>query len=298
MDTSTVKLPEFYPNNTTLKNDMLDYYYEVQRLDYDISKILFRLKRRGILDNTLIIVTSDNGMPFPRAKANLYDLGTKVPLAIYWGNQIQNGLKTNDFVNLIDLAPTFLDVAGLPIPESMHGKSLLPLLQGKTNTHRNRVFLDKERHAFAREDNKSYPMRAIRDHQYLLIHNLIPNNWPAGNPIAFNPTKGFIDIDGSPSKDYMILNETLDADHQEFYQLSTNKRPEFELYDIKADPYQTKNLAQLPQYSKLLQSYKDDLLLWRKDTKDPTLEYPTYFESFEYFGKPHFRILEQSKQKN
>ncbi|OVE74253.1 hypothetical protein BVX94_00885, partial [bacterium B17] len=120
-----VHLPDFYPENKEIKSDIADYYFEVQRWDSDVGKALKLLEEQGLLDNTIVVMTGDHGMPFPRCKGNLYDWGSHVPLAIRWGSTIQSGRTVTDFVSFTDLAPTFLDVAGLKVPEEMTGKSLI-----------------------------------------------------------------------------------------------------------------------------------------------------------------------------
>ena len=100
----------------------------MQRFDRHLGRLLETLEKAGELDNTIVVVTSDNGMPFPRCKANLYDLGTHVPLAIRWPGKIKAGRIVEDFVSLEDLAPTFLEVAGLKPPAAMTGRSLLNVL--------------------------------------------------------------------------------------------------------------------------------------------------------------------------
>ena len=139
---------------------------EVQRFDRQLAGLLEELERRKELDNTLVVVTSDNGMPFPRAKANLYDSGTHMPLAIRWPQGAKAGLVVEPFVSLLDLAPTFLQAAGIVVASELPGRSLLPLLAGKTEAGaRDRVFSERERHANVRRGDLSYPARAIRTAQ-------------------------------------------------------------------------------------------------------------------------------------
>lgn len=285
MSLADVALPAFWPQDSVVKSDVLDYYYEVQRIDYDLGRLLFRLERNGHLANTLIVVTSDNGMPFPRAKANCYDLGTRVPLAIFWADSRRQEATEDAFVNLVDLAPTFLAVAGVPIPTSMHGRSLLPLLsKGKDSVKRENVFLERERHAYARSGNLSYPIRAIRDSQFLLIHNLIPERWPAGDPVTSNLLNGFGDIDDSPTKRLMIERAT-EGVIRSFYDLAVGKRPEYELYDVQNDTFQINNLANNPDYEHELAHYQSILHNWRKRTGDHTLiKSKSYYDGYEYYG--------------
>lgn len=281
-----VVLPPFWPQDSVVKSDVLDYYYEVQRIDYDLGRLLFRLERNGLLANTLIVVTSDNGMPFPRAKANCYDLGTRMPLAIFWADHFEQGKIEDAFVNLIDLAPTFLAVAGIEIPDAMQGRSLLPLLNGEAVAAREQVFLERERHAYARLSNLSYPVRAVRDSQFLLIHNLIPDRWPAGDPLPDNVLKSFADIDNSPTKQLMIENATKHESVKYFYDLSTERRPEYELYDIQKDTFQINNLAANPAYDSISAHYQNILLKWREHTDDYVpLRESSPFDDYEYYGR-------------
>ncbi|QLE02193.1 sulfatase [Galbibacter sp. BG1] len=276
-----VELPSFWPQDSVIKSDVLDYYYEVQRLDYDLGRILFRLERNNLLDNTIIIVTSDNGMPFPRAKANCYDLGTKVPLAISWGKHLAKGKTIDSYINLIDIAPTILEAAKLEVPKEMQGHSFYGLL---SNTHyepQEKVFLERERHAFAREENYAYPIRAVRDNHFLFIHNLRSHRWPAGSP-EWN----YSDIDNGPSKSVMVSKKDENGVYSRFYALSTEKRPEYELYSLKDDPDQINNLAYDSAYKKIVRTYKEELEKWRLKTADTIIKSEvTKFDLYEYYGK-------------
>src|SRR5207253_11350383 len=120
----------------------------------------------------LVVMTVDNGWPFPRCKANLYDGGTRQPLAVRWPAKVKAGQVSDDFINLMDLAPTFLEAAGLkPLPE-MTSHSFLGLLTGKEKSGlRNVVFLERERHANVRANNVGYPMRAVRTRDFLYLRN-------------------------------------------------------------------------------------------------------------------------------
>lgn len=129
IDLSNVKLPACLPDSKTVRSDVADYLWEVQRFDREVGKIVARLKAMGELENTIIVVSGDNGMPFPRCKATLYDQGTRVPLAVRWGSAVKGKRQVADFVSLCDLAPTFLEAAGVKSPVQMTGRSLMPLLR-------------------------------------------------------------------------------------------------------------------------------------------------------------------------
>lgn len=218
-----VTVPPFLPDTPAVRSDILDYYLETERFDREVGELIATLEARGELDNTIVVMTSDNGMPFPRAKANLYDFGTKMPLAIRWPRRVSGGRTIDDLVNLIDLALTFLEAAGLqPLP-SMTGSSLLPLLTsnrgGLIDPARDAVISGRERHV------QMFPCRSIRTADHLLIHNYAPG--------TVNQ-----DIDGSPT--LALLG---DPEHARFRDMSSAPRPEFELYDVKKDPAQLTNLA-------------------------------------------------------
>ncbi len=201
------------------------------------------LSRAGELDRTMVVVTGDNGSPFPRAKANLYDAGCHAPLAIRWPAATAGGREVDDLVSLIDLAPTYLAAAGLPVPETITGRSLLPTLggtgEGLVDPTRDQVLLGRERHTHARTDNLGYPARALRTANQLLIWNLTPDRWPAGDP---DREAGFYDIDGGPTKSFMQAHRD-ELEVGRLWDLAVAKRPEFELYDLGPDPEQLHNLA-------------------------------------------------------
>lgn len=215
MDLSKVRVPEFYPDVPETRSDIADYYYEVQRWNQDVAKAIDLLEAIGELENTLIVVTGDHGMPFPRCKGNLYDWGTRVPLAVRWGERIHPKQRSDGLVSLTDLAPTFLQAAGIEVPEAMTGKSLLPLMTSDPESERGaeRDFLvyGRERHVPAQKmpSMLGYPSRAIRTNEWLLIVNLTPDRWPAGVPEgATHPITRFADCDDGPTKSYLLRNQT------------------------------------------------------------------------------------------
>src|SRR6185295_125640 len=152
----------------------------------------------GELSNTLVIITSDNGWPFPRGKATCYDAGTQMPLAIRWPARIQGGRTVDGFVSHTDLAPTLLAAAGLNPSAEMTGRSLWPLLTSGKNSEpgRDRVFFGRERHASVRAGNVGYPIRGIRTAQFLYLRNFEPERWPAGDPPIYGDVDQHLNIDG------------------------------------------------------------------------------------------------------
>lgn len=294
MDLSKIKLFQHFPDSPEIRGDVADYYYEVQRFDSDVGKAIALLEQKGWLDDTLIVVTGDHGMPFPRCKSNLYDCGARVPMAIRWGNQVKPGRVIEDFVSTTDLAPTFLEAAGVAVPEAMTGRSLMPLLTAAGSgrlepQERGFVFTGKERHVPSQEAPNSggYPMRAIRSHEFLLIRNYATDRWPNGTPNyqkAFIPGAWYADTDNGPTKSYIIDNKDKDAAHARAYELCFGFRPSEELYDLRTDPDQLNNVATDPKYATTLQELSKRLDEELAATGDPRTGGEAPFDEFSYSG--------------
>lgn len=268
MKPEDVTVPPFLPDTPTVRSDLLDYFHAAQLYDAQVSELLETLDKAGLAENTLVIVTSDNGMPFPRGKCNLYDSGCRMPLAARWPARIAPGRTTDELVSLTDVAPTLLEAAGLEPPAEMTGRSFLDLLQGANSASREAVFLERERHTNRRERMLSYPMRATRTPDFLYIRNLRPNLWPAGDPMPEASDGGYGDIDGSPTK-YILVKRKDDPEIAPFFRMACAKRPEEELYDLKKDPWQIKNVAGDPRYENTRRRLRAALDDWMAKTKDP-----------------------------
>lgn len=272
-----IQLPGCFPESDTIRRDMADYYLEVQAFDDQIGALLAQLDTIEELDNTIIVVTSDNGMPFPRCKSNVYDMGTRVPLAIRWGNDFEENKPIPDFVSLTDLAPTFLKAAHLPLPGQMTGESLLLFLDPErveVITNRDQVFFGKERHVPGQElgDWGGYPSRAIRTEDFLYIKNFRPDRWPAGTPnyqeASFYPAY-YADVDGGPTRTYMIENQNKDSLHRALFSLAFAKRPAEELYDLNNDPDQLHNVAEDPAFATIKSTLEEQLMKELVIKEDP-----------------------------
>lgn len=263
--------PPFLPDTPEIRSDLLDYCLEIEWFDSHLGRMLKQLEDAGELENTLVIVTSDNGMAFPRAKANLYEYGFHLPLAIRWGARVPGGRIVDDLVGFVDLTATLYAATGAahPSPEyPLAGRSLLDLLtggkQGLVEPSRDAVFAGRERHSSARYANWTYPQRAIRTAQHLYIRNFRPDRWPAGDPIvladrgkqgakeaggnAGRMHSGYKDIDGSPTLDFLIARAE-DPATRRFLDLAVAKRPAEELFDIVQDPGCLRNLANDPAHA-------------------------------------------------
>jgi len=262
-----VTVPKFLPDHPEIRSDLLDYAVEVEWFDRHLGDMLKLLEERGELDNTLIVATSDNGMPFPRAKANLYEYGIHMPLAIRWGNQVKSGRESEKLISFVDFAPTFLRAAGLDVPEDMSGMSFLEhLLSPDSGRSREHILAGRERHTHARPDNLGYPSRCIRTDQFLYIWNMKPDRWPAGDPEGSGEPEGYHDIDGCPSKTFML---EFRSEYPKLVSLALDKRPEEELYDIQNDPYCLNNLAVDPDFQDVKSSLHATLEQVLTETQDP-----------------------------
>lgn len=299
-----VEVPDFLPDTEVVRGDLLDYAVEIEWFDLHLQRMMDYLEEMGELDNTIIIVTADNGMPFPRAKANGYEYGVHVPMAISFPKDFPGGRVVDDLISFVDLAPTILELTGtgtegmLP----MVGKSMLSLLQsekeGVVDKSRNYVLAGRERHSSSRYQNLGYPQRVIRQGQYLYIWNMKPERWPAGAPQRLVPREvsegeqdttqelypmygidedgvhhsdwAFTDIDECPTKSLIIENYQVDS-MRYYFDLALAKRPEFELYDIEKDPDCLTNLAAHPEFSGIASQMENLLRKELTATEDPRL---------------------------
>ena len=275
------KLPAFLPDVPDVREDVADYLGEALAWDAMLKELIEELKERGELDNTLIIVSGDHGMPgMPRGKCNLHDFGSMVSLLVSWPEQIKAGRKVDDFISLMDIAPTVLEAAGIEPPEHMLAKSFMNLLtseeDGIIERERDHVIIGRERHVgHAQKDRAPYPSRAIRTADYLLIRNFKPERLPHGDvyePEALeedllqNHYLAYPDMDASPTKVFLMMHRD---SFPKYYEYAFSARPEFELYDLKQDPDQVKNVASDPEYEKALQELTDRLMGTLRETADP-----------------------------
>jgi len=274
--------PSFLPDEDEIRSDILDYCVEIEWFDQHLARMISLLESAGELDNTLIIVTSDNGMAFPRAKANLYEYGFHMPLAMRWGDVIPPGRTVDDLVGFVDLTATILDVAGVQHPGGdypVSGRSLRAIMEsessGIVDPTRDAIYAARERHSSSRYNNWTYPQRAIRTHQYLYIRSFRPDRWPAGDPVVLKedgtsagPHSGYKDIDACPSLDFLI-QKAADPELGRYLQLAVGKRPEEELYDVTTDPGCLTNLAADPAYRKTADTLWQQLESTLNSTGDP-----------------------------
>jgi N-sulfoglucosamine sulfohydrolase len=276
-----VEVPPFLPDTPEIRSDLLDYYVEIEWFDQHLGRMIQALEEAGEIENTLIIVTSDNGMPFPRAKANCYEHGIHVPLAIRWGAKVPGGRTVEDLVGFVDLTATILEAAGARLPEEfpISGRSFMDLLtstkQGVADPGRDAAWASRERHSSSRYHNWTYPQRALRTPQFLYIRNFKPERWPAGDPQKFDSTDqlgpmhgGYHDIDACPTLDFLIARRD-DPVIRKYFLLAVDKRPAEELFDITRDPACLRNLADDPAFARIKQQLARRMDEYLQKTGDP-----------------------------
>ena len=249
------KVPAFFPDNNIVRTDILDYALEIEYFDSHVTKILDFLESKGELENTIVIVTSDHGMPFPRAKSDEYDYSNHIPLAIMWGDNIKDpGREIDEYVSFIDIAPTFFEAVGIKWEQSgmqgTPGTSLIPFFKGENENFRNYVLIGKERHDVGRPNDYGYPIRGIVKDGWMYLRNYRPDLWPAANPEC-----GYSTVDGSPTKTE-VLKSRHNSETKFYWDLSFGKRPAEELFYLPDDKFCIENLA----FEEKFYSIKDELI--------------------------------------
>ncbi len=316
------KMPGHLPDLPLIREDFADYLGEVQAFDKGVEYLVEELKRLGEYENTIIVLSGDNGIPgFPKGKANLYSFGVHAPLIIRWGDIKYTNRKLDDFVNLIDLAPTFLEAAGVDVPETMDGYSLVPLLmskkEGLIDKERDHAIVGLERHGY-REGNLPYPSRAIHTQDFIYIHNFKPDRAPTGFddrnfkpeflPASIDRSQFSIDsqltyefledysnqrrslvlsgIDNGPAKAWFVTNRNT-PEYARYYEMAFGLRPKEELYDLQKDPDQLNNVADDEEYADVKARLSEKLMQVLEDTNDPRLK-----DAFDY---PPYMLLDPMK---
>ncbi len=265
-------VPPYWPDDETVRTDMLDYALEIEHFDKHLGRIIAMLDSVGELDNTLVIVTSDHGMPFPRVKGQNYYQSNHIPLAIMWGDKLPRpGRHSSEAVSVIDFAPSILEAAGIDGEalgmQPVTGRSFCDILRDSVDSSvdRSYMLMGKERHDVGRPDDQGYPIRAIIKGRYMYIHNYRPERWPAGNPET-----GYMNVDGSPTKTEIIESRHNTATSY-LWELSMGLRPEIELYDIKSDYFCMHNLAAEPDMRNVVEELEKELTQRLLREEDPRM---------------------------
>ncbi|TAG07666.1 MAG: heparan N-sulfatase [Verrucomicrobia bacterium] len=291
------RVPACWPDDEVIRNDMLDYAVEVEWFDAQLGKMIAELAARNLLDSTWIIVTSDNGMPFPRMKGNTYDGSNRLPLAMRWPAGIQNPGRVEDgYVSLIDLAPTIIEAASLTEKDhgmaAMTGRSLSDIFADVPDRKtRDQVILGRERNDVGRPNDLGYPTRGIVRENFLYLKNYAPDRWPAGNPET-----GYLDADAGSAKTH-VLNSRKNGCDPRFWQACFGKRPAQELYNLTEDPDCMMNLAEDLKSAQTMAKMSTRLFEELKQQGDPRIiEGGEPFEKFPNAEGPmvdyHRRFLQ------
>ena len=265
-----VIVPYYIQDTIAARTDLASLYCAISRLDQGVGLFIDALKEYGYDNNTLIIYSADNGIPFPNAKTNLYDPGMGEPMLV--SNPLAKqrwGQRSQAMASLTDVVPTVLDWMNLTYPDyslnghhvTLQGKSLLPVTEKEPTTGWDTVFCSHDFH----EITMNYPMRVVRNKQYKLTKNL---NYKMPYPIATDifASSTFLDL----------LNRTKAGQPTGWFKTLTEYyyRDQWELYDIQNDPEELKNLAYDPSYLEVLASMQKQLEEWRSVTADPWICYP------------------------
>jgi arylsulfatase A-like enzyme len=276
-DPASVTVPPYLPDNETVRKDLLDYALEVEWADAQAGKALAALAAAGKLDDTLVVMTSDNGMPFPRVKGQIVDDDFHLPLAIRWGRIAQPGRVVDAFVGFRDFAPTFLTAAGVAVPGTMSGHDFLALLTSPSTDapdSRQFVLAGKERHDLGRPHDAGYPVRAIRTNEWLYVRNYAPERWPAGNPET-----NFPNCDNGPTKDWVV------AHRDRFFDLAFGKRPAESLYRVATDPACLVDRAREPGLAGTLATLRGRMEAELRAENDPrVLGFGESFDAYPWYG--------------
>lgn len=282
------KLEPFLPDVPEVREDFADYLGEAQAFDAACGVIIEEIEKLGELDNTFVVISGDHGAPgFPRGKCNTCDFGARVLLGMRWPSNIEAGKIIKAPVSLVDIAPTFLAAAEAPALREMDGQSLLSVLAkgGSEANLRGWALIGREVHAHpARAGKLPYPIRSLRTRDFLYTINFKPDRWPAGDPgratdgshPAFadwlkSTYTGYADIDASPTKAWLVGNSN-NAVVAEAWRLGIEKRPGEELYDLKNDPHQRRNVADDPAYAEQKQKLHQQLMAILEKGHDPRLD--------------------------
>jgi arylsulfatase A-like enzyme len=250
-DPSKVRVPAFLPDTPEVRQDLAHYHDSIARMDAECGEVLELLEQRGLAENTLVIFTADNGMPFPRAKGTCYDPGIHVPLVARWPGRIPPGVR-DELIAHVDLPATWLDAAGVEKPAKMQGRSFLSLLLGKAYQPREAVFSERNWH-----DNFD-PIRSVRTRRHKLIFNAAPH-------FPYRPAWDLADSPSWASYQQAARRGRINGDQM---QLFSPSRPVIELYDLENDPGEFHNLATSAAHADTLHDMKRRLSEWMHQTYD------------------------------
>lgn len=251
-DPAKVTVPPYLPDDPAVRKDLALYYDEISRFDTECGELLGVLRERGLLENTLVIVTGDNGLPFPRAKGTLYDPGIHVPLIAWWPGKIAAGGVRDELISHVDLAPTWLAAAGIRPTAKMQGRGFLPLLRGEAHEARDAVYGERNWH------DTYDPMRSVRTAHFKLIFNARPE-------LGYRPSW---DLEDSPSWAAIRRRARSGGLTQQQTRLLETSRPALEFYDLRKDPNEFDNAIDRPEYEAEVLRHRHLLSDWMHASYD------------------------------
>ena len=247
-----VVVPPFFPDTPEVRDDLALYYDEVSRFDEHIGMVLEELQSQGVADNTLVMVISDNGRPFPHCKTRVHVPGVRTPFVVRWPKEVKAGQTSRSVVSTVDIAPTLLDLAGIDLPQSFQGQSLVKQLADPTVKVRSYAFAEHNWH-----DYRAFE-RAVHSERFCYVKNWLPNT--AGTPPA----------DAVRSPTYLVM-QRLQAEnklkHQHQGCFATPRPTEF-LFDVEKDPHCISNLASDAAFEATLKEMRTALRDWQQRTGD------------------------------
>jgi len=254
-----VIVPPFLVDTPTTRTDLAGYYHEVSRFDYYIGLVRDDLERQGVLDNTLIVVTADNGRPFPRCKTRLYDSGVKTPWVVHFPQVIKSPAVTGSLLSSIDLSATCLELAGIEKPKSVQGISFLPILKDPEAVVRQMIFSEHNWHVYKNHE------RMVRFGDWVYIRN----NYPDQANLGAESDNRF------PSGMELWKAHAAGKTNAQQQLIFANPCPKEELYRMSQDPNQLVNLAENPEYAETLMLARHLIDQWTEQTGDSIPENPT-----------------------
>ena len=250
-----VVVPPYLADTPETRSDLALYYDAIARMDEEIGRTLAELDRRELRDNTVIVVLSDNGAPFPREKGTLYDAGTRTPLIFSWPKVVRaSSVYQGGLVSTIDLAPTILELAGVSLPTSLQGRSFRAMLSdpssfaGRTHVFGERNWHDCDEH-----------QRSVRTSRLKLIRT---------DAYTELPLCTAADIGGSPSFQALRARARAGRLTPAQRRLFEGPRARLELYDLAMDPWELRNVADDPRYAKDVRDLAGVLQRWMEDSED------------------------------
>jgi N-sulfoglucosamine sulfohydrolase len=275
---SKIKLPKYIGDTPKVREDFSHYLAEVSYFDSQVGQIDSLLQQYGLAKNTLLVVASEQGNGFPFAKWTCYGNGLQSALIARWPGKVKPQTVTKALVEYVDITPTFVAAAGGQPNDLLEGKSLLPLLTGKTNRHKDHVYGIMTTRGII-NGTSVYPIRTVRDSRYRLIWNL-------------NPTAKFTNACTKTQHFQSVVAAANAGDqHAQSVVQRYHFRPEFELYDCDSDPLELKNLAADTRYAKIKQRLKTKLDAWMKSQGDQGI--PTEVEAILRLNKNSNKTRDQ-----